>query len=198
MTRKIETMDSLVDRLWMVYYPTLAIERVPDQVPHEDGALMWQAMNHILKPRLFFPDKPAMQSDSVTVRKYSGVAVAGRAQGVSIGFGYVWESYVDYGVPGMFLPILIWGAIMGYAYEFFLRTIYHRDLAIAFVTITFWASLYLFERSWLALLGRAGMVFIIMGSVTIWLDRFLIGRHFSPQTTPTTCITADDRRMVPR
>lgn len=170
---KIRTVDALVDRVWAVYYPALALERVPESVPHENGALAWDAVRNVLMPRLFFPDKPPMVSDSMKVRKYSGVAVAGPDQGVSIAFGYVAESYVDFGIPGMFVPIFLWGVVMGFAYEFLLNAIVHRELAVAFVTLAFWLSLFLFERSWVGLLGRAGMVFLVLGGMTILLDRFV-------------------------
>ncbi|HEX6985428.1 MAG TPA: hypothetical protein VF170_08625, partial [Planctomycetaceae bacterium] len=172
-SKKIETTDQLVDRLWAVYYPALAVERVPKELPHEDGQILLAAVRHVAMPRLFFPDKEALVSDSEFVRKYSGVWVAGPEDGVSIAFGYVAESYVDFGIPVMFVPILVWGAVLGFLYEFFLRAIVRRELAVAFVTLAFWLAFYLFERSWSRTLGNAGMVFIVVGLGTILLDRML-------------------------
>src|SRR5439155_1449967 len=93
--------DKLVDRLWCVYYPALAVARVPSVVPHTGGSILREAVEHILTPRVFFPDKPIVTSDSELVRRYAGVWVAGVEQNTSIAFGYAAESYVDFGVPMM-------------------------------------------------------------------------------------------------
>src|SRR5262249_25615680 len=61
--------DQLVDRMWTVYYPALAVERVPSQLPHTNGQIVGAAVTHILTPRVFFPNKPDLQSDSEKVRK---------------------------------------------------------------------------------------------------------------------------------
>ena len=111
---KIDDMDFFVDRLWAVYYPALALQRVPRVLPHENGQILWAAVRHILTPRLFFPDKPNIASDSDMVRKYSGVWVAGAEVDTSIAFGYAAEAYVDFAVPLMFLPILVWGLLLGW------------------------------------------------------------------------------------
>jgi hypothetical protein len=108
------------------------------------------------------------------VRKYSGVFVAGEEANTSIAFGYAAESYVDFGVPVMFLPVFLYGLMMGSAYQGFLRIIRHRDLAIGLVTIICWLSLYLFERSWAKTAGLAGTLIIYVGAFTFFVDRFLL------------------------
>jgi hypothetical protein len=45
------------------------------------------------------------------------VWVAGPESGTSIAFGYAAESYVDFGIPWMFLPVAAYGALMGVAYR---------------------------------------------------------------------------------
>jgi hypothetical protein len=184
MDQKTADLDSMVDRMWAVYYPALAVRRVPAVIPHTQGALLWEAVRHILTPRLLFPDKPEKTSDSDKVRLYSGVWVAGREKGVSIAFGYAAESYVDFGVPLMFLPIFLYGLLMGIAYQWLLRAIYHRELAVALVTVVFWLSLYLFERSWLVMLGLSGTLLIYLGGGFILLDRVLLRRTVSLPLRP--------------
>lgn len=164
--------DAFVDRLWAVYYPALAFERVPDVVPHTHGELMSVALEHIFKPRIFFPDKPDLISDSELVRKYSGVLVAGAEQGTTIAFGYAAESYVDYGLPMMFVPAFVFGMFMGLVYGGILHYFRHRDIAVAVVTVICWLSLYLFERSWAKTLGLAGTLVIYVGALTYLFDRF--------------------------
>jgi hypothetical protein len=169
-------LDFFVDRLWAVYYPALAVARVPSALPHEDGAILGRALAHLVTPRLFFPDKAVLESDSEMVMRYSGVWAAGAERETSIAFGYAAESYVDFGVPLMFLPVLVFGLLMGLAYHFWLRAIRNRELAVGFVTATFWMCLYLFERSWIKTLGLTVTMMVYLGGATFLLDRFLLWR----------------------
>lgn len=63
----------------------------------------------VVTPRILFPDKGALLSDSEMVRTYSGVFVAGAEQGTSIAFGYAAEAYLDFGLPSMFVPSFLFG-----------------------------------------------------------------------------------------
>lgn len=173
----LANMDFFIDRLWTVYYPALAVSRVPEVLPHTNGEILKGAVRHILMPRLFFPNKPVLTSDSEMVRKYSGVWVAGVEQNTSIAFGYAAESYIDFGLPWMFAPVLVLGFVMGRLYSFFLRLIWHRELAVGLVTVIFWLSLYLFERSWIKTLGFSFTLMIYMGVSVFVLDRYLMSRR---------------------
>ncbi|HKT81148.1 MAG TPA: hypothetical protein VJP86_13070 [Vicinamibacterales bacterium] len=174
----LDTLDSLVDRLWVVYYPALAVARVPSVLPHTDGSILSAALIHVVTPRVFFPDKAPLPSDSEMVRKYAGVWVAGRDEGTTIAFGYAAESYVDFGVPMMFLPVAVFGFVMGMAYAWFVRTIWHRELAVATVTVVFWLSLYLFERSWAQTIGFAMSFIVYLGLPVVFVDAMVL----RPQT----------------
>ncbi len=170
-------MDQMVDRIWSIYFPALALSRVPEVLPYEDGAILWAALYHVIRPRLLFPDKDPLPSDSDKVVKYSGVWVAGADENTSVAFGYAIESYVDFGFPLMFLPIFVYGILMGMAYVWFLRSIRHRELAIGFVTVVFWLCLYLFERSWVMTLAFPGTLMLYFGGATFVVDRFLLKRN---------------------
>jgi hypothetical protein len=174
---RLSAVDAFVDRLWAIHYPALAMQRVPAAIPHEEGAILWTAIEHILTPRVFFPDKDDTGSDSDMVRKYAGVWVAGDAEATSIAFGYAGEAYVDFGLPWMFVPVFVYGLFMGIAYRWWLRTIRNRELAVALVTTVFWLSLYLFERSWIKTLGLTGTLMIYLGGVVIFLDRYVLARR---------------------
>jgi hypothetical protein len=170
-------LDLLMDRAWAVYYPSLALARVPAVLPHTDGELMRGALLHIVTPRLLFPNKPELPSDSDLVRKYSGVYVAGVEQNTSIAFGYAIESYVDFGAPGLFAPALVFGLFCGGLYAWFLRTLHNRELAVTLVTVIFWLSLYLFERSWAKTLGQTLTMMAYLGGLGFLLDRWLLMRE---------------------
>ncbi|MDP1569793.1 MAG: hypothetical protein Q8L86_07300 [Vicinamibacterales bacterium] len=177
-------VDFLVDRLWAIYYPALAVARVPSVLPHTEGSIIGGALRHIVTPRVFFPDKPVLPSDSEMVRTYSGVFVAGAEQDTSIAFGYAAEAYVDFGVPLMFLPVLLWGVFLGFAYQTVLRLIRHRELAIPVVTVIFWMSVFLFERSWIKWMGSTGTLLIYLGGMTYAIDWWLRQREAADAALP--------------
>jgi hypothetical protein len=170
---KLDAVDNFVDRMWDVYYPALALARVPALLPHSDGAMMMGALTHVLTPRILVPDKADLESDSLQVRRYAGVWVAGPEQGTTISFGYPIQGYIDYGMPVMFLPILLFAIFMGGAYRFFTRIIRHRELGNAVVTVIFWMSLYQANKSWPKLLGLALTMIVYLGGFTILVDRIL-------------------------
>ena len=168
-----QDLDALIDRMWVVYYPALAVERVPAVLPHTDGAIMWAALQHILSPRVFFPTKAELANDSDMVRKYSGLHVAGTEQNTSIAFGYAGESYIDFGVPWMFLPVLLYGMLAGAAYQVLSARIHHEELRAGLLAVIFWLTLYLFERSWVKTLGLFGTLLIYLGGPALLLDYYL-------------------------
>jgi hypothetical protein len=172
----VDDADRLVERLWTIYYPAIAVSRVPDVLPHEDGAIMLSAIKHLVTPRVLFPDKGILPSDSELVRKYTGILVAGADQNTSIAFGYAAESYIDFGIPWMFLPTLLFGFLLGVLYRIAYRVMYHRELAVAFVSVVFWLSLYLFERSWIKTFGLTLTLTIYLGAVVWLLDRHFRGK----------------------
>ena len=172
-----DATTTLIDRLWAIKYPAMAIERVPALVPHTNGEMMRTALVHIITPRFLYPDKPDLVSDSELVRKYAGVKVAGLESNTSIAFGYVAESYVDYGLPWMCIPVIIFGLLVGVTFQMWLSVIQHRDLAIALNTVTYWLALYLFERSWAKMLGLTITLMVYLGGLVYLVDQWLLMRR---------------------
>ena len=97
--------------------------------------------------------------------------MAGANEDTDIAFGYAAESYIDYGVPMMFLPVFIWGTFMGVCYAGMFKYFRHRDIAVSVTTVICWLSLYLFERSWAKTIGLGGTLMIYVGSLSFVLDR---------------------------
>jgi hypothetical protein len=173
----LKTTDQLVDRMWTIYYPALALKRVPSVIPHTDGQILGAALLHIVTPRVLFPNKGELPSDSDEVRKYANVAVAGREVNTSIAFGYSAESYIDFGLPWMFLPVFGFGIFVGACYAVFRSVIWHRELFVAFATVSFWISVYLFERSWATMAGVTVGFMVYLGGPVVLLDRFLLIKY---------------------
>jgi hypothetical protein len=172
--RHLSDVDRFIDRIWPIYYPALALTRVPDPIPHTNGQLLWGAITHVLTPRMFFPDKENVRSDSELVRQYSGISVDNET---SMAFGYAGEAYVDFGLPGMFVPILIYGFAIGLAVSWLLKKIHTKELSVSIVTVIAWLSLYLFERSWIFMIGLAGTLIVCLGGAGILVDTLLERRQ---------------------
>lgn len=169
-----EGLSFTIDRIWAVYYPALAVQRVPRVIPHTDGALLGAVLTHLVMPRVLFPDKPPLPNESEFVRRYAGVYVAGAEQGTTIAFGYVAESYVDFGIPLMFVPMLVFAFGMGCAYVAVTRKIVHRELAVALATCIFWLNLNQFERAWAKTAGMAITTLVYLGLSAYILDHWLL------------------------
>ena len=108
--------DMLVRRLPSVEFFAGSLGYVPAVVPHTHGQLWGNAILHPFTPRLLFPDKPVIDSSAQT-NQFSGIRVAGREQGAQISIGYMGESYIDFGRIGMFIPLIVFGAIAGFVYR---------------------------------------------------------------------------------
>ena len=173
----METLEKLVDRMWTTNFPAMALERVPTQVPHSEGQFVSNAVMHVLRPRLFFPDKVALVTDSEKVRTYSGVWVAGAESNTSIAFGYAIESYIDFGVPIMFYPVFGFGVLFGLMYKFLVNNLVHRELAIASTVVITWSGLYLFERSWDRMLATTVLLFAVVGVTSLVAERLFQARN---------------------
>jgi hypothetical protein len=110
--------EALASRLSSgIGYFSRVLERVPEVVPYERGGLTRRALRHIVIPRFLFPEKLNLGGDSWLVWKYAGARVADEKQGTSVGLGYMAEFYIDFGVPGMFLPLFAYGLFIGLVYQ---------------------------------------------------------------------------------
>ncbi|PZU98031.1 MAG: hypothetical protein DCE90_05960 [Pseudanabaena sp.] len=113
-------LESGLDRLGYIRFFAGSIKTVPSVIPYQDGRLWSEAFAN-LAPRLLFPDKPVIE-DSRRTNIFSGIRVAGAAQGTSVSIGYVGESYIDFGVPIMYAPVFALGFFWGWIYRFLANT----------------------------------------------------------------------------
>jgi hypothetical protein len=155
-------LETMAMRVSYVSIFAMTISHVPETVPYENGALWWGAIKHVLTPRLFFPNKAALD-DSTGTEKYTGYQVAGAEQGTSIGIGYMGESYIDFGPVGMFAPILLLGLFYGIIYRFFVDRQRYRMFGFAMATAILALGAYTIETSNIKLLGGNLMSLIVIG-----------------------------------
>jgi hypothetical protein len=176
--------DSMVSRIWSVYFPGLALTRVPSILPYENGAILRGAVGNVVTPRLFFPNKPPLPSPSEEVRKYSGVWVGGRETNTSYAFGYAGESYVDFGIPYMFVPIFVFGLFFGLGYRYVNSRVKHDELRVGVLMIIAWSTLGSYEAGWVMLIGPTITILVLLGGGTILLDGVLLRRERSKARAP--------------
>ena len=112
--------DRLSKRVMYHHFFGIAANRVPSVIPHTGGEIWVEAITRPMMPRLFFPNKRAI-NDSDLTNQYTGLRVATAEQGTSISLGYMAEAYIDFGPILMFLPIGALGAAIGYFYRWLLR-----------------------------------------------------------------------------
>lgn len=133
------TIDALLNRVQYTKMIQYVMDYVPRHLDYQQGGLWREAVLHILQPRIFFPDKPPLDDSAITI-KYTGMRWAGAQEGTSISIGYIAESYVDYGIPRMFIPIAILTLLIGLLY----RSLVHQNTKYA---LLFYAtSIILFSK----------------------------------------------------
>ena len=126
--------DQLIDRIAYVDFFAQTMTFVPRIRRHEEGRLWMAAISHVLMPRAFFPGKAPLEPDTIRTERYTGLWLSGPGGGTSIALGTPAESYVDFGVPGMLMPALLFGMLAGFAYAWSIAgssALIDRGLAVA-------------------------------------------------------------------
>lgn len=113
-------VDHLIRRLSYVSFLSVVLGYVPDHVPHENGALLADAVSRPFLPRALFPQKSAID-DTARTNFYTG-GLAGDSEATSISLGYIAETYIDFGVTGMMLALLGIGTAYGFTYRMLSRS----------------------------------------------------------------------------
>lgn len=112
--------DKMLQRLSYVEYFSAVLGVVPNQIGHENGALIGDALARPFLPRALFPEKAAI-NDTDRTNLYTG-GLAGESEGTSISIGYIGESYIDFGAYGMMAALFGIGCGYGFAYRLLSRS----------------------------------------------------------------------------
>lgn len=164
-----EGVHAMSERIAYVQYFSHVIDYVPFYTLHTDGDIWGGAIKHVLMPRLIFPDKPALESDTVLTDRYTGLGMAYMAGRTSISTGYMAESYIDFGFPLMYAPIFLLGMLWGWVYRYFMnrpdRNILHAGMASAVLL-----GAMLFEINSAKLLGSVLTSFIVMALIAKYVE----------------------------
>lgn len=165
-------VGDLFGRIAYVDYFALSMGYVPDVLPYEGGELWKQSIMHTLTPRVFFPNKPVLPSDSEMTMRYTGLYLASGEEGTSISIGYMGESYIDFGPYGMFVPIFLLGVLWGLMYYYFLSRARFVTIGYAFATALL-VGAYQFEMTGLKLFGGMVMGFLVLALILRFTERHI-------------------------
>ena len=172
--------DALIYRISYVEYFALALKQVPTFIPHENGHMLKDALEHVLKPRILFPEKKVIFDSDIT-SKYTGITFAGRDEGTSFSLGAVAEAYIDFGPVYMFLPIFFFGLVFGLMYKTLMLKGYNIVWGICYSAPLF-QFLWMFPVPGTKLLGWSITYFVnfylINRYLVKYLDRWLLLKEF--------------------
>ena len=113
-TKLEDGFDRLLERLSYTDYLGATLMYVPVLAPHENGELLGKAVENALMPRVLFPDKPPLPSDSDVTSRYTGLDFD---QNTSVSIGYLGELYVDFGYVGSLIATTVIGVMAGIGYR---------------------------------------------------------------------------------
>jgi hypothetical protein len=94
---------------------------VSETAPEPVVFARWRdALEHVAKPRILFPDKAALDDTEIFLKYVRGdLGEEGRA-GTSISIGYLAENFIDFGFPGMLVPMAVMGLVLGCTLRYFM------------------------------------------------------------------------------
>jgi hypothetical protein len=174
------SMNMALYRIQYIMHLAIVMDRIPEIMPYEKGALWWENISFVFTPRILFPDKSIYEATEKT-NKYTGLHYAGARLGASFSLGYFADSYVDFGWPGMYLPLIIMGLMVGFFYKAILN-LKEVDLIpkIGIVTVVL-INFTSFEADGLFLFGRL---------LTDFLVYWLLGYFLFPLITRYTSLSS--------
>ena len=165
-----------LDRMQYTYHFAKTIERVPAVIPYQNGDNWLQNIEFTTTPRFLNPDKPILDN-SLKASKYTGIRYAGSKQGVSFSLGYFAEFYIDFGIYGMMIGLLVLGLFYGKIYYYLMRNS-SRNLILNYSIVgAFFLEFNALEMDGTYLLGRLLSsiltFFILIKFLFPWVMRFI-------------------------
>ena len=189
------SIEILISRLSYIGFFSRVIEYVPAVEPHANGELLQMALTNAFMPRLLFPSKPVLPSDSYYTRRFTGIMVA--EEGTSISIGYMAEFFADWGLAGMFLSIFGYGCLIGACIETVRRFVQPSILVSPFL-IVLMMTVYQFEHQFIktfaALISTTVAALVIQ---RVGRKTFVKTFGVEPETSEDaaeTAVTAPERR----
>jgi hypothetical protein len=163
-----DSLDPLLARVAYVDFFGVVMDYVPTVVPHQDGQV-WGAAVQNLVPRLLYPSKPVLDSDSEHTMQFTGMNMAGAESGTSISLGYVADSYIDFGPVGMYGVIFVIGLLWGGVYRYFVTRSGSALLGFGFAMAALLFT-YQYEIAAVKLLAGVVVKFLVLAVLLRFLE----------------------------
>ena len=104
--------DALIDRISYIEFFSITLRNIPKYMDYEGGNIIKESTLFYFKPRIFFPNKPAID-DSDHTNKYTNLDLMDDGE-ASHSIGFMTDAYIDFGRVGMMGLLLILGLVMGW------------------------------------------------------------------------------------
>jgi hypothetical protein len=131
-----EAFTELFERIgYTKYFSVILAHDAAGSLPTENNYYA-NALQHVLTPRILFPDKASLD-DSAKTTALIDLSIDAET---SIGVGYVAEAFVDFGFPGLLGPVFLVGLMTGAAARYFMSQPAPLVVREAFATATLFRS----------------------------------------------------------
>jgi hypothetical protein len=107
-----EAADKLLERVGYTRFYALVLATQTESIQ----GIYQGALEHIFKPRLFFPDKSEL-NDSAQTQAVLDWDIDAQT---SVGLGYVAQAHIDFSFPGLLGPMVLLGVLVGLIYSYFI------------------------------------------------------------------------------
>lgn len=152
--------------------------RVPSVIQFQEGKELRETITFLFVPRFLNPSK-GIKDASEKTSYYTGQRFANAYQGTSISMGYFCDLYIDFGLYGMIIPLLLIATLLGVLYQKLLALKFNLLITYSILAGTF-LSLGIFESDIMQFLGqiRNNIVFLILGYYTFfpWMNKFILAK----------------------
>ena len=169
-------VEATYKRAGYLEYFNAAVGKVPEEIPHESGALLLESLTFAFIPRILAPNK-GIKNDRAKVERFTDYYFGENAF-ASFSLGHYCEAYIDWGPTGMMLHLFVYGLIGGLLVRITLRRGQKLNPLLALGLL--WAVMYhwaTFQQDMVTVAGRTGWgalcQLLIFFPIYRWTDRFI-------------------------
>lgn len=177
--RLADGFDRLIARHGYIEFLGLVMQKVPETIPHEGGKLTRNVIAHITMPRILFPGKPPLPSDTDIMKQYTGLSYVWD-RNTSISIGNLGELYIDFGFLGGLLAEFVIGLMIASVY----RILRDNPTCPAMLTAGFCVMIVLpiayFGTAYIKLIGS----FVYTSVIAIAAQRYIVPKIAASNRLP--------------
>lgn len=170
-------VETLLNRLQAIGYYAEVYNRVPKVIRHTEGKIITESIEFVALPRFLTGNKGILDPSS-KLSHYTGRDFKTAAEGTSISMGYLCDFYIDFGLWGMFIPVMLLGCLIGWMCSFlFGRNEYNMVLSYSLL-IAISLGFATIESDIIFFIGvlRNTLVLLLLGKWVIFpaINRFIV------------------------